>query len=312
MKNVVRSIFLISTLTLVATDKESIHRYVWANYQQYKNNLPQAKQLYEALLKKENSPYAYKGYIHLLQEGNLWQPIAQLIPSLDSTFADDLEMQMIFAQALENTGDHSGCDERLIKINEKHKNNQDIAFATVQCYIRRKEPENALRVINDFLNSVPSRPNNFVFYFIKSQIYVQLNKKSEALESVKKSIELYPKFDKSWLMFAILEEQAGQIEQAIKGYSHFLEETKEGAEAVKKHLMELALKHEVKVPDKKSDTKISSFEQALICAHDKEHDKALGLVENCLKQKPDNMQYRLFKLDMLAALKKSMMLCSMY
>ena len=305
MKKVVRSILLLVAITAqAAVDKDTLHQYVWANYQQYKDNMPQAKVAYEQLLQKEGSPYAYKGYLHLLHENGLWKPIIQLMPRLDSYFADDLEMQMIFAQAMERTGDHTGCDERLIKINDKHKNNQDVAFATVQCYLRRKEPENALRVIDGFLNNVPSRPNHFVFYFIKSQIYVQMNKKQDALQSIQKSIELYPKFDKSWLMFAMLQEQAGRIDQAIQGYSHFLQETEDRSDIIEKHLTELALKHQKNLKTVSKERTLSPFECAVVCAQKKEHGKALEAVECCLKDSPSDVQYRLFKLDMLAALKK--------
>lgn len=305
MKKVVRSIVLLLVMvTHGAVDKESIHRYVWANYQQFKHNIPQAKQAYERLLQKERSPYAYKGYVHLLHESGLWKPIVQLMPLLDSVFGDDLEMQMIFAQALEQSGDHGACDERLIKISEKHKNNQDITFATVQCYLRRKEPENALRVIDDFLNTVSSRPNYFVFYFIKSQIYVQLNRKEDALQAIQKSIELYPRFDKSWLMFAMLQEQAGRIDQAIQGYSHFLQQTEDSSDVIEKHLVELALKHQTNLKQVSKERKLSHFEHAVVCAQRKEHSKALLAVEECLREKPQDVQYRLFKLDMLAALKK--------
>lgn len=298
----VKAIILLSIMAIrAAVDEQSLHRYVWANYQQFKNNFPQAKQSYESLLKHEKSPYVYKGYIHLLQENKSWKDIVDLIPKLDAVFNDDLEIQMIFAQALEQSGKSAECDERLIKINEKNKNNQEIAFATAQSYLRRKEPENSLKVIDNFLNSVPSRPNNFIFYFIKSQIYVQMNQKKQALEAVQKSVELYPKFDKSWLMLAMLEEQEGRIEQAIKGYTNFLQETDEPSEMVEKHLVNLALQHNI-TPKKLE--RVSSFEQALICAQKKEHDKALVIVNDCLKMEPENKQYRLFKLDMLATLEK--------
>ena len=52
---------------------------------------------------------------------------------------------------------------RLIMLNEQNKSNQELAFKVVQMYLERAEPENALKVINNLLNSSPRRPNNFIF-----------------------------------------------------------------------------------------------------------------------------------------------------
>ena len=47
------------------------------------------------------------------------------------------------------------------------------------------------KIIDDFLNSAIQRPTYFIFYFLKSKIYQFLNQENEAVESLKKGLELY-------------------------------------------------------------------------------------------------------------------------
>lgn len=278
---------------------DTFHKYFWANYQQFNKNYTNANFFYDPIVSNPSSPYIYKGYVHYLHETQQWKKIVDLINSIDTIFQDDMEVQMIFAAAFEQLGNQQACDERLIKLYNKFKNNMDLSIATIQMYVRRKEPENALKVIEEFLSKSPDKPNNFVFYFLKSQIFVQMNKRKEALESIKKSLELYPKFDKSWLLLAILEEQAGRIEQAVQGYMHFLQETNEPKGTIKNHLSQLILKYKI-VPGAYSP-KNDCFEEAQRLKQQQKYDDAFKIIESCLKKEPQNDEYRLFKIDLLMA-----------
>src|SRR2546430_2720766 len=84
------------------------------------------------------------------------------------------------------------ADDRFIRLNDKHKTNPELAFNAANSYLRRKEPENALKVINNYLNNSPRKPTNFLFHFMIAQIQLQLNNKEEALKSVQKSLEMHP------------------------------------------------------------------------------------------------------------------------
>ena len=178
----------------------------------------------------------YLGYIPYLAASGSPAEIVKLIPQLDKPFKNNQEIQLLFATALEQTGKKNEAHSRLIMLNEQNKSNQELAFKVVQMYLERAEPENALKVINNLLNSSPRRPNNFIFLFMESQIYLQLNKKPEALAAIKQCIDAYPKFDKSWLLYAVLHEQEGKIEEAIKGYTNFLEVSAQPNGEIERHL----------------------------------------------------------------------------
>ena len=252
MKKII--IFVFITVPLYGAVKDNIHRYLWANYYQFNNQPAQAQRAYEQLFKESSSPYAYKGYVNLLHRTGSHDAIVKLLPQLDPLFSNDTDMQLIFSQALAHTGNQTAADNRIISLNNSDKSNQEVAFNACQIYIRRKELENALTVIENFLNKSPRRPNNFLFHFLQAQIYVQLHKKEQALSSVKKILEIYPYFDKGWLLLALLEEQENNIDSAVKAYNSFLKVTKEPAGEIKKHVMDLLFKQKLTGPHKTTTT----------------------------------------------------------
>jgi tetratricopeptide (TPR) repeat protein len=277
-----------------------IHTYLWANYHQFKKEDALAKKSYEKILTPHCSIYAYKGYVyHLFNTGN-FSAIVQLIPKLDPVFSADIDLQMIFSQALAHTGAQTASDERILKLNTIDKTNQDVAFAAAQIYIRRKELENALVVINNFLNSGTQRPNNFIFYFLQSQIYTQLNEKEKALSSVHKSLDMYPRFDKSWLLMAMLEEQAGNLENAIKGYSYFMQTTKEPTAQIQQHLVQLLFQQKLLAQkNHASDDQSQKLSEAIRLFEQKQYQHALKQLNAYLEHAPADTKGRLLKVQIL-------------
>ena len=280
------------------TSAQNLARYMMANYYQFGNDLSKAGHWYSQVTPDEQSVQIYTGYIPYLAASGAFNQIVPLIPQLDERFKNNQEMQLIFANALEQTGNKQEAQNRLVTLNEQHKANQELAFKVVQMYLERAEPENALSVIKNLLNNSPRRPNNFIFLFMESQIYMQLNKKPEALAAIKQCIETYPKFDKSWLLYAVLHEQEGKIEEAIKGYTTFLEISPQANAEIERHLIMLAYRqkmHTKQLPDGKKCLNLAAqfFDK-------KEYDKALENIEQCLAQTPHDKEAQLFKIQILA------------
>src|SRR5579872_344482 len=169
--------FLFLLLYGVSTtpDTSSFQRYLKANYDYFSGNVKSAQQWYQSLLDSQCSLYTYKGYLTLLFDTKQYNNIVELIPSLDKKFEKDPDVQLLFALALEQTKQTKQADERLIKLSSTFKTNSEITLRTAQTYLRRKEPENALLTVDSFLNNSPRKPNNFIFYFLKSQIHLQIN-----------------------------------------------------------------------------------------------------------------------------------------
>lgn len=301
---------LTSSASLADVKDSDVHNYMMANFCQFNGKMKSAYQLYTTMIAQDAPKYMYNGYVHLLNDTQNYQHIIQLIPKLDELFTKDSSIQLIFAQVLERTGKHDQADDRFIKLNDTFKSNQEIAFSTANSYLRRKEPKNALLVIDNLLNSSPPRPNNFIFHFMKAQIYMQIDDKPKALASVKKSLELHPRFDKGLLLFALLHEQAGELEHAIKGYSTFLEVTQGTNKEVEQHLLQLIFKQKIQ---QKGDSASASgslvmnqncFNKALQLFEEKNFTQALEQIDNCLNEKPDDTESKLLKIQILSAMKQ--------
>lgn len=278
---------------------QNLARYMMANYYQLGNDLKSAGYWYSQITPDNDSLYVYSGYIPYLAATGSFTDIAKLIPQLDGLFKNNQEMQLIFASALEQTGKKDEAYSRLVTLNDQYKSNSELAFKVVQMYLERSEPENALKVIKNLLNNSPRRPNNFIFLFMESQIYLQLNKKPEALAALKQCIEAYPKFDKSWLLYAALQEQEGKIEEAIKGYTNFLELASSPNNEIERHLVMLAYRQKLQKQKNNTDPKYSLMLAAQFFDK-KEYAKALENIDQFLAKNPSDVEARLLKIQILA------------
>lgn len=284
-------------------DATAITDFMMANYYQFANQKEKADKWYNRLAERTNSPYPYKGRIPLFYAQNKNKEIIKLIDDLDSVFAQDKDIQLIFAQALEKTGNHTASFQRLIKLNKQFPTNQEIAFKLIQLYLPKKEYEPALACIDAALNNAPRRSNDFIFYFLKSQVLVQTNKIEDALSSINICIENYPEFDKGWLLYAVIQEQKGALQEAIKGYSHFLQATTEKHKDIEQHLLSLAFKHRIAQSNQKINLASSKqcIESALLFFEKRKYGKALDHLNQCLLQSPDDPEARLLKIQTLTA-----------
>jgi len=280
----------------------SFQRYLWANYREYGGNLQQAQQWYQDLNLGE-SVYTYKGYVHLLHKKRDYARIVKLIPKIDQTFINDPELQLILVRALRAQGDGAQANKRLVRLSSQFKANQEIAFETVTMYMQNKELKNALNTIDALLNTSPHKPNNFIFYFLKAQIYYRLNEHQNALKMVKKSIDMHPRFDRGWLLYALIEEQAGNIDAAIKGYTSFLEITG-GNDQIAKRLLQLALRKKAQGGNNRVLIfNKSCFDNALLLFQRKEYKQALAQIDRCLIQQPNSTDGKLLKIQILTAMR---------
>ena len=296
---------LLSYTSIYTIKARTLHQYTLANYHQFKGNYDQAKELYQELHDGPPSTHYYKGYIPLLFAQKNYQEIINRLPELDPLFKQDSDMQLLFAYALEKVGRTQDAATRLIALHDQFKSNQEIAFKVAQLYLERKELENALAVIDTVLNNSPSRTNNFIFYFVKAQIYVFLNNKSQALKNVKACLRLYPVFDKGWLLFALLQEQSGNLSHAVHGYVNFLTNTSTPLKEIERHVIELAFKQKLmKSVHKTAAISKDCLEYAIMLFDKRKYRTALRTIDRCLNNSPDDDQAKVLKLQILTSSKK--------
>lgn len=283
----------------------NIHHYIMANFEQFGGNLPQAYELYKQLTSHQAPLHAYRGYIHLLHEVGAHPEIIRVMQDHGSNFKDDSAIQLIFARALHNTGKQQEAAELFIKLNETFKDNQEIAFEVAQQYLTRKEPSNAISVIDNFLSASPLKPNNFAFHFLKAQIYVNLGDKHKALHSIKQCLDLYPHFDKGWILYGMLHEQAGELAQAIKGYSTFLDMSQERNQQLEQHLLGLIFRQKLlEQKSHASSASCPSTEKAIQLLNEKKYKEALECIDQCLSKNTHNYEQRLLKLQILSSMQE--------
>ncbi|MFI5332684.1 MAG: tetratricopeptide repeat protein [Candidatus Babeliales bacterium] len=304
MKHIWSGIVLTSGL-LHATPAQDIHRYLWANYNQFGGNQTMAAQWYTNLINANAPLYMYKGYITFLYDTHNVQQIVLLMPKLQEAFSNDPDIQLLFARALDQVGKHEQAAAMIIRLSNTFKTNAEIVFQAASLYIQRKEPKNALKIIDDLLNNSPRKPNNFIFYFLKAQILVSLNQLKEALKNVKLCLEMYPQFDKGWLMRALLEEQLGQLDEAVKGFSTFLGVSATPNKEIEQHLTQLLYKQ--KIEQKRLDSLMlnkSCLEKALILADQKQYHQALKHLDICSEEQPNDADVYLLKIQILMSLQE--------
>jgi len=280
-------------------------QHFWAEYLRIEGKAGQAVQWAAGNIAHHAPAQAYKSYVPALFAAGDFDKIVPLIPKIESVFPDDPNLGLIIAQALEETGDKAGAAARYIQLNEKFKGNHEIAYHAIEAYVAQQKPKKALDIIDKELNSIARMPNRFVFYFLKSQILTQMGKPAAALVTIKKCVELQPMFDKGWLLLAILQEQEGKINDAIKGYTNFLE-IGGGNKEIENHLIQLIFKQKMVAQNNNKVVVVNKdcFAQALQLFENHEYAKALTNIEQCMAVSPEDPEYKLLKIQILTALGK--------
>lgn len=300
------SMVICSTGSMYASP-DNLHRYILANYYQFQGKYSAAQSWYSTLLAQEEVPESmYKGYLVFLYETNNTRGIMELMPRVDTLFQKDPDVQLLLAHTYAKAGKQDLFKEKMIKLAIAFPQHPDIVLQAAQVYATHKELENGIKVIDSFLNTAPSRTHNFIFYFMKSQLCMQLDHKEEALRSVRRCLEIHPSFSKGWLLFALLEEQEGRLDQAIKGYTTFLEFDTQHNAQIQRHLMQLTLKQQaMHTKNQRLLAGLSSaFEKSVYCFNQKDYTQALEHIDLFLQTHADDQQARLFKIQILSSMDK--------
>lgn len=279
-----------------------LHRYFCASYEEFGGNLDKANKWFEKL-DTTNVRNTAKGRIAFLFKKKQYQEIANLMPKLGTLPEEDADLGWIIIQTLDAVGKSDEAQKMLITLSNKFKSHQEIAFAAANMYIQKKELHNALHIINALLNNSPRRPNNFIFYFLQAQINIQLDKKPAALESVKMALDLHPQFDKGWLLRAMLEEQLGKLEDAVTGYKNYLELAPANNKMVEQHLVRLAFKQKImQTGQMTASVDKVCVESVLALMEQKQFEKALAKIDQCLAAQPTDTESLLIKIQILTSL----------
>ncbi len=299
-----KTLFFLALHTALFAQANNLHRYMWANYKQFGGKKEEVQEWYNRIFASDkHSIFSNKGYLYFLRDHGNFQRIVELMPKLQATFTHDPDMQLIFVTALKKTGNTQAADAALIQLSHQFKTHAELILQATETLVQRKELSNALSLIDDYLNSAPRRPHNFIFYFLKGQIYVQMHEYQQARLHVEQCLEAHPRFPQGWLLLAILEEQQGKIEDAIKGYSSYLEIAGSNQQ-IERHVLDLTLKQKTAQTNQQIlFVNQSAFQKALILFERKQYQAALDQLNQCPPSEQNDIQVRLLKVQILSALR---------
>jgi len=286
-------------ITNSPSNPQTIGDYFKAMFNAHEGKVDEA----QAELQKLNSVSApaviRKKKILLWGRTKQFNKIIEQLNMVDKDSADDPEVQLTTIEALFNSNKKQQAIERLLKSIDKFPEDQGFTMIAVQWYLENKNPENALIVIDRYLSNALTKSNNYILYFLKAQILSYQHQTERALEAVKECLASNRNFTKGWLLYALLEEQAGNLDAAIKGYETFLDIV--GREpAVQNHLLDLLFKQKMIKEHKITlATPPSCFQKALLLFEQNQHTDALKMIEECVKKEPNNDQAHHLEIQIL-------------
>jgi tetratricopeptide (TPR) repeat protein len=261
---------------------------------------------FEKLEDKEKSIYFYERFIRFLFTTNQFDHIANLDTKIKDAFSDNLEIQKIFAQSYFYVGKGTQADTALEKLTKEYPQDIQLSYFRAVSYIKRGEFKKAQTFIQECLKNENLASKHFLFYFLQSKIHLQNDENEKALELINKSLELYPNFEKGWLLKALLEEQRGKIEQAIVGYKKFLDIVGQD-ESVEKQLVRLLFSKKrfdeaaQVLNEVKTKTPAQMFDLALIEWKNGKVNEALNKIETLLKDNVNFKQAKFLKIEILVS-----------
>ncbi|MEX0939947.1 MAG: hypothetical protein WDZ41_01150 [Candidatus Babeliales bacterium] len=294
----IQTLFCLPPSSSVLNQENQYHLYLWAYYNQLEQKSTIAQHYFDMILYNNGSVYTYPGYIYHLYETNQFAAITKLIPTIDQHLSEHLETQLLLVKALELTNNQTQADQKIINLYNKFKNSPEVAYGTTLAYMKSKQTPQAFQVIDEFLGSGIERPINFIFYFLKAQLYMSNHDQQKAQENIKKALELNTSFDQGWLLSGLIHELAGNIDEAITGYRTFLQLTGRNKN-VEQQLINLLFK---KQNNNGFASMKKNFEQAFTLYKQSEFKQALTATEKCLTQDSSYRPARLLKIELLCAL----------
>lgn len=296
------SILLFATLAQASfKDQNNYHLYFWANYNQSKKDQNEARKCYQLIFSNNPTKFAFPGFIHHLAEIGQFQGIVDLMPTVQRMLTPGLDIQLLFAQALEHIGNFEAADELLIKLAQEHQQNAEVVYYAAVALVRSNKLSEAIKLINSFLENNTEQHKNYVFHFLKAQILANEDKKAEAAQEVAKAVELNPAFSQGWLFLGLLHEQLETFDKAIAALKQCL--TIMGSNPLlERHIVQLQLQH---APHEASPASEHNLQLGIIMQliANKEYARSLTLI-NQLLQSDDQVSHRLVKIELLCRMGK--------
>ncbi len=217
------SIYSILINTYMYCNQQQVHYQlaVWGYYTHAEGHDRVAYDCFEQLLAVEQlAPTFYYGYIDFLTHIGAYAKIAALVPYLQKNCGHNAHVNLRGAQALERTGKIQEAYEYLIALSEQFTKNAEIIYHTARAHQAHGNIQKALDLVQKF-QQTGINTTSCLFYYLEAQLYLELEDYTQALAIITRCLNVCPTFDKAWLLWAVLQEQEQNWQQALEGYTKF-------------------------------------------------------------------------------------------
>jgi tetratricopeptide (TPR) repeat protein len=256
------------------------------------------------------SPEAKKNVEHalvrILSKNGRYEQVASKDKAL---FENDMEVQLLFAEAYINTGRLKDAEGLLRILRKKFSTNEQVVYFLGVLLVKQGRNDEAITEIDSFLSKSLSQPKHAMFHLLKAKIYMSINKGNDALIALDKGIELYPEFDKAWLMRALLLQNKQDIDGAVKSYKKFLDISPNNNDVRRQLVTILASQRRFEQAKSElekinDDTDSHYFNLSLLEWKSGDLKSALVTINKSLEKKSSNIKAKVLKVELLAQLKK--------
>jgi tetratricopeptide (TPR) repeat protein len=247
-------------------------------------------------------------YMQALFDGERFAQIVKLYEDnkklIDELRAKNYQLTAFLAQGYLVTGSEAKAQELFAVLLREHGNDVQMCYFAAVGYIKTKRYPAAIKFLQQCLANEDIKNKHYLFHFLLSKVYFESGRAQEAMASIERSLEQFPKFDRGWLFKAILLEQQGKINEAIGGYSQFLDIAGPD-QSIEKQLVQLLFNQqrysEAAVYLKKLSTQAPeyAFDLALVQTKSGNYKEALASINKVLGQDPKLEKARLLKIEIL-------------
>jgi tetratricopeptide (TPR) repeat protein len=305
-----------STITIeqikVPTENQAYKYFLYSKacYEHFSKKPEDSLKSFQQLFSSKVENEANEGLIRLLFNINQFQQIVDKENIIQTTFQDNLDIQLILAQSYFALNMDEKAENLFEEITKKYPSSEIAAYYTAVSYIKRNKTDIALKFIDTCIKNPSLKARHFIFYFLASRIHLKQGNSKKALDLITQCLNLYPRFEKGWLLKSLLEEQLGKVKDAISGYQRFLDLVERDV-VVEKQLINLLFTAQrfdeaATVLQKiKADTDEHYADLALLKWKSGDYEVALKNANLSLKKNPNYTKAKIIKIEILLAQNKT-------
>ncbi len=285
----------ISNTTCTSQEQDNYQNFFMGAYKHRTGKTKAAQDNFDKFFASNKTPnkQAYSEYLNFLFETKQYSKFESVLNSHADMFKDDEKIQLYHAAILKNLGAKQKAQSIYQNLSRQFPQNQEIAYELILNLIEDKNYDAALKILQKLLQENIAANANYIFHLIACKIYISLGKLSSAKSSVESALNLYPQSGESWLMFALINQELNDLNDAIYGYSRFLDISGKN-KSIESELLKLKLR--------RHSLSQSNLAESLLAYNSKNYKQALIYLENVLKDDPGSIEAKLLKIEILITL----------